>query len=245
MGRYPEAAESTFEDGTKYVIGAGATVCEATRMRDDYVLDKIMGALPAELQNKKLRVLELGSGRGGMAKNIALALKNKGILEQYIATNISQVENQYNARTAKVLGLEEPEYLVRHISFDDLYSEGTIKKGDKFDVISSCEAMLHSADRRAILANVKDLLVPKGVVFISDILVNADSPEEDIAAAKARFSDSTLGSGKEYETNFAELGYEKVSVDYETHHLQRHYGLIRHTATSSKKEEMLGPNGVS
>ena len=66
--------------------------------------------------------------------------------------------------------------MVRHISFDDLYSEGTIKKGDKFDVICSCESLLHSSDRRAVLANVKDLLVPKGVCMISDILVNADSP---------------------------------------------------------------------
>ena len=49
MGRYPEAAESRFEDGTSYVIGAGATVFEATRMRDNYVLDKILRNLPDSL----------------------------------------------------------------------------------------------------------------------------------------------------------------------------------------------------
>ena len=37
----------------------------------------------------------------------------------------------------------------------------------------------------------------------------------------------------------------KLEVSNETPHLQRHYGLIRHTATSSKKEALLGPNGLT
>ena len=192
-----------------------------------------------------MKVLELGSGRGGMSRYVANQLKAKGILEQVIATNISTVENNYNVECGKKDGLEEPEYLVRHISFDDLFSEGTIKTDDKFDIICSCEALLHSSARVKLLENVKNLLNKDGVVYISDILVNAESPEEEIAQAKARFSDSTLGSGKEYEETFAAIGMEKIHVRYETEHLQRHYGLIRHTATSSKKEELLGPNGLS
>ena len=80
MGRYPLADESSFEDGTKYVIGKGATVEQATRQRDQYVLDKILKSLPDSLQGKKLRILELGSGRGGMSRNISHALKQKGLL---------------------------------------------------------------------------------------------------------------------------------------------------------------------
>lgn len=141
--------------------------------------------------------------------------------------------------------MEEPEYMVRYLSFDDIFAEGTIKKGDKFDVICSCEALYHSKERTTVLANIKELLVPGGLVYISDVLINADSPAEETAQANARFADSIYGSGKWYETTFDGLGMEKVEVRYDTHHLQRHYGLIRHTATSSKKEEMLGPNGVS
>lgn len=69
-------------------------------------------------------------------------------------------------------------------------------------MIFSCDALLHSSDRRGILANIKTLLIPGGVCLISDVLVNADSPAEEIAAAKARFSDSTIGSCQEYENNF-------------------------------------------
>ena len=108
---------------------------------------------------------------------------------------------------------------MRHISFDDLFSEGTIKPDDKFDMICSCEALLHSSNRVKLLENVKNLLNKDGIVYISDILVNAESAEEDIASAKARFSDSTLGSGKEYEDTFERLQMEKIFVRYETEHL--------------------------
>lgn len=202
MGRYPEGAESTMEDGTKYAIGAGMSVNEATKSRDNYVLEKILQSLPDDFKGKELRILELGSGRGGMAKYISATLKSQGRLKQYIACNISRVENNYNITSAKALGLEEPQYLVRYISFDDIFAEGTITRDDRFDVVVSCEALCHSADRRAVLSNVKNLLVPGGVCFVSDVCVNADSPEEEIATCKARFSDSTFASNKEYETNF-------------------------------------------
>lgn len=245
MGRYPSSAEAVNEQGEKYLIGDGMTVCEATKFRDGYVLEQVLKNLPEGLKNKKLRILELGSGRGGMSRSVSLALKEKGLLEQFIATNISEVENNYNRECGKNVGLVEPEFLVRHISFDDLFSEGTISQDDKFDLICSCESLLHSSDRVTLLGNVKSLLNKDGLIFISDILVNAESSPEDIASAKARFSDSTLGSGKEYEETFEKLQMEKIFVKYETEHLQRHYGLIRYTATGSKKEELLGPNGIS
>ena len=96
MGRYPDAAESQFEDGTKYIIGAGATVEQATRLRDDFVLNKILANLKDDFQGKKLRILELGSGRGGMSRNISLALKEKGMLGQYVCCNITPPENAQN-----------------------------------------------------------------------------------------------------------------------------------------------------
>ena len=70
---------------------------------------------------------------------------------------------------------------MRQISFDDIYGEGTVKKGDQFDVICSCEALYHSSDRSTVLDNVKELLSPGGIVYISDILKNADSRAEDQA----------------------------------------------------------------
>lgn len=52
MGRYPLEAEAEFEDGTKYIVGAGVTVYEATKLRDDYILQKILDSLPDNLQGK-------------------------------------------------------------------------------------------------------------------------------------------------------------------------------------------------
>ena len=105
---------------------------------------------------------------------------------------------------------------MRHISFDDLFTEGTITKDDKFDVIISIDSLLHSSVRVALLKNLNSLLNHDGLCFVSDIIVNAKSPEENVAAAKARFSDSTLGSDKEYEELFEKSGFEKVYARYET-----------------------------
>ena len=83
------------------MIGAGKTINEATIARDHHVLDTILTNLPEGLKGKNLRVLELGSGRGGMGRYMCLHMKKKGILEQFVATNISQVENTFNAETGK------------------------------------------------------------------------------------------------------------------------------------------------
>lgn len=171
------------------------------------MIDTIVSNLPDSLKGKKLRILELGSGRGGMGRNICLELKKRDMLGQFVATNISTVENNFNVEAGKKQGLEEPEFLVRHISFDDLFTEGTITKDDKFDVITSIDSLLHSSNRTVLLENIHNLLNKDGLCFISDILVNSKAPEDQVAAAKARFSDSTLGSDKEYEDLFEKIGY--------------------------------------
>ena len=47
-------------------------------------------------KDKQLKVLELGSGRGGLSRYIGQELLKLDRLELLIATNISDKENDYN-----------------------------------------------------------------------------------------------------------------------------------------------------
>lgn len=208
-------------------------------------MEKQLAHLPDHFQGKKLRILELGTGRGGMSRRNALSLKEQGKLDVYVCANISTVENRINQQNAKAVGLDEPEYVVRQISFDDIYGEGTVKKGDQFDIICSCEALYHSKKRGEVISTVKELLLPGGIFYLSDLMENADSPQENRDLVKQRFADSIYGSVKEYCSLLDAVQMEKVEVIEQTYHLQRHYGLIRHTAVTSKKAELLGPGGMS
>jgi SAM-dependent MidA family methyltransferase len=75
-------------------------------------------------KDRKLRILELGSGRGGMARTIAKSLLEKNMLELMYATNISEVENRYNEDHSSEFG---ENYKVAKISFDHLFDEGAFK----------------------------------------------------------------------------------------------------------------------
>jgi len=45
---------------------------------------------------KKLKCLELGSGRGGLTRFMAKELSKKNMLDSMMAGNISERENEYN-----------------------------------------------------------------------------------------------------------------------------------------------------
>jgi len=101
IGHFKRGEMVKNEYGEEYMIGSDLINQEATKQRDLDVLNVILKNAP---KGKKLRVLEMGSGRGGMSRTIAKGLLEKDLLELYVATNISDVENKYNAEQAKELG---------------------------------------------------------------------------------------------------------------------------------------------
>lgn len=68
---------------------------------------------------------------------------------------------------------------------------------------------------------------------------NPDSPEEKLAAIKARFSDSTLGNWKEYCALAEETGLQKLQQYLKTIQLHRHYSMVKKYSTVTKKQAML------
>ena len=159
IGIYPEQEVTAggFPRGSGVDSGA-----HALQKRDAHMLELILKSAPAG----KLRGLDLGSGRGGLARFIAGELKGCGRLEQVIASNISGRENDYNAMKAKEMGLSDAEYCVDLASFDDLSSYET----GSFDLVMSNDSFLYSADKAKLMRELARLLKPSGVlVFRYDL----------------------------------------------------------------------------
>ena len=75
-----------------YKRGHGRSIRDATIERDKKMLKLIRDYMP----DKKIKVLELGSGRGGLSRLIASSLLAHEKLELLVAANIADEENNYN-----------------------------------------------------------------------------------------------------------------------------------------------------
>jgi len=99
MGIFPElVTETEPATGKQYPRGEGLSIRDATIKRDEKMLALIVENIP---KDKKVKVLELGSGRGGLSRYICQELLKLNKLELLIAANISDKENDYNRSMAK------------------------------------------------------------------------------------------------------------------------------------------------
>jgi hypothetical protein len=79
-----------------YQRGEGRSIRDATMQRDAKVLQLIRQYMP----DKQVKVLELGSGRGGLSRLVASSLYAVDKLDIFFAANIAEEENNYNRRKA-------------------------------------------------------------------------------------------------------------------------------------------------
>jgi len=130
-------------------------------------------------------------------------------------------------------------FKVKKLSFDDLIGEGKLGESDQFDIICSCDSLLHSQNRDYMAQCVLKLLKEGGLFFFTDYLVNHDSEPEIKLQIQERFSPSIFGSVFSYEAIMRNAGLSKVSIRMECQHLKRHTGYLKYCATTIKKDMLL------
>ena len=237
LGLYPSEQIETDPQGEEYPRGDGLGIREATMARDKKMLDLILANAP----DKKLKILECGSGRGGFARYLSKELLKNDKLEQMIATNISQRENDFNLARGREEGLTEAQYLVQHVSFDDLscFSDGL------FDVISCNDSFLHSANKTACMESIARILAKDGCLVFSDLLENPQAPKDKLTPIYDRLSLDSLGSVELYTKVLNENGLKTIETFLDTRQLQRHYGMVKYSALVIKKDELMGEEGIT
>lgn len=127
---------------------AGDEIWKATQKRDNKFLEDMLANVP---EGKKLRILELGAGRGGLSRLFAEKLIAKNLLDVYVSTNISEAENIYNREAALKQGITTEQFVVVKLGFEEEWA-GKIPDG-VYDVILSNECFLHCQNRNKLYEN--------------------------------------------------------------------------------------------
>ena len=77
---------------------------------------------------KKLKVLELGSGRGGLTRFMAKELRSRYMLDSIMAANITERENEYNLDQAIKEGIPQEQFSVMYLNFDEIDQSESLNK---------------------------------------------------------------------------------------------------------------------
>ena len=195
--------------------------------------------MPAD---RKLKVIELGSGRGGLSRYLVTELLKLDKLESFIATNLSETENAYNLAEAKKAGIPEDKLSVIKKNFDDMgdYADGS------FDLVVSNDSIIHTADPAKLMQSIARLLSAGGLVVFSDIVEGPTATREQLADLYERYQLINMGSAKVYDETLQACGLKKVLCETDKGEaVWRHFGLQLYSATVTKREKLLGPDGIS
>jgi len=134
-------------------------------------------------------VLDLGSGHGGgtHAMVTKFGCKAQGF-------NLGPKQNEMNMAECERLGIaDRVEVMVGNLN-DPFPAEWT----DKFDFVWSCEVFCHAGDKAALLAEVKRILKPGGVLVFSDLMGSDGAAESDLAAFTDRNATTFMGRPSMY-----------------------------------------------
>lgn len=160
-------------------------------------------------------VLDLGAGYGGAGRYLA---RKHGCKVQCL--NLSETQNQRNREYCQAQGLSQRVEVV-HGNFEHL------PFGDAgHDVVWSQDAILHSGDRRRVLAEARRVLRPGGSFIFTDPMQADDCPPGVLQPVLDRIHLESLGSFAFYRESARQLGFEEVTCLELTGHLRIHYARV-------------------
>ncbi len=184
-----------------------------------------MAAL-AEIQ-PTTQVLDIGSGYGGAARHL---VEKFGCSVHCL--NLSEVQNERNRSLNAAAGVQDK------IEVVDGAFESIPCEDDRFDLVWSQDAVLHSRNKPKVFEEVRRVLKPGGVFIFTDPMQSDDCPPGVLQPILDRIHLDALGSFGLYRRIAKELGLSEVSVLDLTEHLIRHYSAVRQELVR-RREELL------
>lgn len=163
----------------------------------------------------RTRVLDIGSGYGGAARHLA---RTYGC--HVTCLNLSEVENQRNRELNDQQGLGDLIEVVDG-SFEDIPCED-----NRFDVVWSQDAMLHSGDRVRVLQEIARVLSPTGEVVFTDPMAADGADREVLKPILERLHLDSMGSPGFYRHELSRLGLDTITFEDHTDQLTTHYARV-------------------
>lgn len=222
--QYDTAASMAFYE---YVMGGGGddihygiflTGAEDLRQSSQNSIDLLAsyaaaaGALSTAKPRGTSRVLDLGSGKGGAARHIA---QTYGC--HVTCFNLGENQNTFNLRKAAEQGLGDLISTHKGSFNDALPTDWT----GTFDLVWSQEALCHAVDQKALMAEVRRVLKPGGVVAFSDIMQGDNGG--DCSSFTGQNVTAKLATPQLYKDAIAEAGMRLVQYEDLTPHLTPYF----------------------
>ncbi|MGN7614096.1 methyltransferase domain-containing protein [Magnetococcales bacterium HHB-1] len=178
------------------------------------------------------QILDLGSGYGGPARYLAKRFNCfVGCL------NISLVQNRMARERNEKAGLTEQIEVIEgnfeQIPFED----------NRFDVIWSQDAILHSGHREQVVSEVARVLKPGGSFLFTDILMSEEASLVELEPVLQRIHLASMATWSFYLEQGEKVGLKRIFYQDLTSHLVQHYQRILHALQTS--ESQLLKQGIS
>lgn len=168
--------------------------------------------------NQFTRVLDIGAGYGGSARYLT---KTSNC---YIdCLNLSETQNQRNHKLNQEHGLSNKIRVIEG-NFEAIPLEN-----EQYDIVWSQDAILHSGNRRQVLAEVYRVLKPGGEFIFTDPMQSDDCPEGVLQPVLERIYLDSMGSIGFYTLTASELGFEKIQIIEMSEQLVNHYSHVLQT----------------
>jgi len=166
--------------------------------------------------SSRTRVLDIGAGYGGAARQLA---RNFGC--HVAALNLSEAENARDREMNEKQGLADKIDVIdgafETLPFDDA----------SFDLVWCQDAILHSGDRARVLEEVYRFLKPIGVFVFTYPIRHDDADVSRLKPILERIHLPDLGSPGFYKKQAERLGWTDKGFDAQPHRIAQHYGRVR------------------
>jgi len=184
----------------------------------------------AGLVNASTEIIDIGSGYGGAARYLAA---NYGC--KIHCLNLSKVENARNEEKNEVQRLD---HLIEVVTgnFEKIPLED-----ERFDIVWSEDAILHSPNKEMVFAEAYRLLREGGAFIFTDPMQADDCPEGVLQPILDRIHLRQMGSVKMYRELARQVGFKEDQVIEMPDQLVNHYSAVLHKL--KEKEEELRQNG--
>jgi ubiquinone/menaquinone biosynthesis C-methylase UbiE len=176
--------------------------------------------------NEDNLVLDLGSGYGGPARQLAVRYGCR-----VTGLNLSRVEIADAERRTRESGLQER---VNYVQGD--FHELDFPAG-AFDVVWSQDSLMYGADKSRILREVYRVLEPGGTLVFTDILASRDLPAEHRARLYERVRTPEMWDIDRYLQELLAIGFTLRRLEDWSEHVAGSYAAAR-AKTLEQREEL-------